>query len=250
MGGRINTIMQVCFFALSGVLPREEAIDADQVFDQEDLRQERARKSSQMNIKAVDNTLAHLHEVPLPDRKSTAAGGLLPPVTANAPRFVQEVLGQIDRRRRRRTAGQRVSGRRHVPHRDGPIREAQPRAGDSRVGREDLHPMRQVRGDLSARDDPRQGLRRGGVERSAGDLQEHRRPRAGVEGHEVHAAGRGGGLHRLRIVRGRLPGARTRPRPSSRPSTCGRRRRCGHSERENWDFFLELAGSRTAARSS
>ena len=41
MGGRINTIMQVCFFALSGVLPRDEAIDADQVFHQENLRQER-----------------------------------------------------------------------------------------------------------------------------------------------------------------------------------------------------------------
>ena len=40
MGGRINTIMQVCFFALSGVLPRDEAIAGDQEFHQEDLRQE------------------------------------------------------------------------------------------------------------------------------------------------------------------------------------------------------------------
>ena len=40
MGGRINTIMQVCFFALSGVLPRDEAIDAIKYSIQEDLRQE------------------------------------------------------------------------------------------------------------------------------------------------------------------------------------------------------------------
>ena len=67
-----------------------------------------------------------------------------------------------------------------------------------------------------------------------------RPPRPGVQGLEVHAAGRGGGLHRLRAVRGRLPGAATRPRPSSRPSTCGRRRRCALPERENWNFFLGL----------
>ena len=41
MGGRVNTIMQTCFFALSGVLPREEAIERDQARDREDLRQAR-----------------------------------------------------------------------------------------------------------------------------------------------------------------------------------------------------------------
>ena len=43
MGVRINTIMQTCFFAISGVLPQDEAIAADQGRDQEDLRQARAR---------------------------------------------------------------------------------------------------------------------------------------------------------------------------------------------------------------
>jgi pyruvate-ferredoxin/flavodoxin oxidoreductase len=42
----------------------------------------------------VDNTLEHLHEVPLPDR-TNGSGGLLPPVTENAPRFVKEVLGRL-----------------------------------------------------------------------------------------------------------------------------------------------------------
>src|SRR5262249_22667699 len=64
MGGRINTIMQVCFFALSGVLPKAEAIEAIK----ESIRKTYGKKGEeivQMNLKAVDNTLAHLHEVPL-----------------------------------------------------------------------------------------------------------------------------------------------------------------------------------------
>ncbi|MRR52854.1 MAG: pyruvate:ferredoxin (flavodoxin) oxidoreductase, partial [Rhodocyclaceae bacterium] len=67
MGGRINTIMQVCFFALSGVLPKAEAIEAIK----ESIRKTYGKKGEeivQMNLKAVDNTLAHLHEVPLPSK--------------------------------------------------------------------------------------------------------------------------------------------------------------------------------------
>ena len=65
MGGRINTIMQVCFFALSGVLPRDEAIEAIK----NSIKKTYGKKGEevvQMNLQAVDNTLAHLHEVPLP----------------------------------------------------------------------------------------------------------------------------------------------------------------------------------------
>ena len=67
MGGRINTIMQVCFFALSGVLPRDEAIEAIKY----SIKKTYGKKGEEvvaMNLKAVDNTLAHLHEVPLPNR--------------------------------------------------------------------------------------------------------------------------------------------------------------------------------------
>jgi pyruvate-ferredoxin/flavodoxin oxidoreductase len=93
MGGRINTIMQVCFFALSGVLPREKAIESIKY----SIRKTYGKKGEEivaMNLKAVDNTLEHLHEVPLPDR-TNGSGGLLPPVTENAPRFVKEVLGRL-----------------------------------------------------------------------------------------------------------------------------------------------------------
>ena len=51
---RINTIMQTCFFAISGVLPRGRGHRADQERHQEDLRQARARRSSSMNFAAVD----------------------------------------------------------------------------------------------------------------------------------------------------------------------------------------------------
>jgi len=62
-GGRINTIMQVCFFALSGVLPRDRHRPSS--IPQEDLRQKR-RGSRGHESQAVDNTLEHLHEVPVP----------------------------------------------------------------------------------------------------------------------------------------------------------------------------------------
>ena len=94
MGGRINTIMQVCFFALSGVLPKDEAIQAIK----DSIKKTYGKKGEeivQMNLKAVDNTLAHLHEVPVNNCKLNGAGDLLPPITLNAPRFVQDVLGKI-----------------------------------------------------------------------------------------------------------------------------------------------------------
>jgi pyruvate-ferredoxin/flavodoxin oxidoreductase len=93
MGGRINTIMQVCFFALAGVLPRDKAIEAIK----SSIKKTYGKKGEEvvaMNLKAVDNTLEHLHEVPLPN-STNGAGDLLPPVTPNAPKFVKEVLGRL-----------------------------------------------------------------------------------------------------------------------------------------------------------
>ena len=51
MGGRINTIMQICFFAISGVLPREEAIEAIKQVHQKDLRQARAKRSCRRTMR-------------------------------------------------------------------------------------------------------------------------------------------------------------------------------------------------------
>jgi pyruvate-ferredoxin/flavodoxin oxidoreductase len=94
MGGRINTIMQVCFFALSGVLPREKAIDSIKY----SIKKTYGKKGEEVvakNLKAVDNTLEHLHEVPVMSSKMNGSGPLLPPVTDNAPAFVKNVLGRI-----------------------------------------------------------------------------------------------------------------------------------------------------------
>jgi pyruvate-ferredoxin/flavodoxin oxidoreductase len=94
MGGRINTIMQVCFFALSGVLPKDEAIAAIN----NSIRKTYGKKGDEivkMNLQAVDNTLAHLHEVPLANCKLNGSGPLLPPVSTDAPAFVKNVLGKL-----------------------------------------------------------------------------------------------------------------------------------------------------------
>ena len=94
MGGRINTIMQVCFFALSGVLPKDDAIEAIK----KSIKKTYGKKGEeivQMNLKAVDNTLAHLHEVVVTDNKVNGTGPLLPSITSNAPEFVRNVLGTI-----------------------------------------------------------------------------------------------------------------------------------------------------------
>jgi pyruvate-ferredoxin/flavodoxin oxidoreductase len=93
MGGRINTIMQVCFFALSGVLPKDEAISAIK----DSIRKTYDKKGEDvvlMNLNAVDRTLERLYEVRVPE---LADGGieLSPPVPASAPPFVREVLGEI-----------------------------------------------------------------------------------------------------------------------------------------------------------
>ena len=93
MGGRINTIMQTCFFAISGVLPRNEAITAikDSIYK---TYGKRGEKVVQANYQAVDHTLANLFEVPVPDAV-TSTIELPPAVPAEAPEFVQYVTAEI-----------------------------------------------------------------------------------------------------------------------------------------------------------
>ena len=89
MGGRINTIMQTCFFAISNVLPREEAIAQIK----KAIRKTYARKGQAVvdqNFAAVDQTLAALHEVEIPAAVSTDRHQA-PIVSADAPDFVQRV---------------------------------------------------------------------------------------------------------------------------------------------------------------
>ncbi len=89
MGRRINTIMQTCFFAISGLLPRGEAIE----HIKRTIRKTYERKGEvvvEKNFAAVDHTLAHLYEVKAPS-EVTATRGMPPIVSEKAPDFVQRV---------------------------------------------------------------------------------------------------------------------------------------------------------------
>jgi pyruvate-ferredoxin/flavodoxin oxidoreductase len=114
MGGRINTVMQTCFFAISGILPKEEAIEQIK----KSIRKSYGKRGEavvQRNFQAVDETLAHLYEVKVPvevgaGHKQASQTGIVtqqrtpivlpmltmrPPVPAEAPEFVRKVLGPM-----------------------------------------------------------------------------------------------------------------------------------------------------------
>jgi pyruvate-ferredoxin/flavodoxin oxidoreductase len=93
MGGRINTIMQTCFFAISNVLPRERAIMAIKSAIRKTYGK-RGQAVVDKNFAAVDQTLVNLFEVKVPV-ESFSAIDLQPPVPEQAPAFVRNVLGPI-----------------------------------------------------------------------------------------------------------------------------------------------------------
>ncbi len=122
MGRRINTVMQTCFFAISGIFPTEQAIAQIKQSIQKTYSK-RGEAVVQQNFKAVDETLAHLYEVAVPAAVKTVSAGAQagsddqlasslrqnghahrvplpmvtrrPPVPAEAPAFVRQVLGPM-----------------------------------------------------------------------------------------------------------------------------------------------------------
>ena len=93
MSGRINTIMQTCFFALSGVLPKEEAIKQIK-YAIEKTYSKKGKAIVEQNYKAVDATLENLYEVIIPATVSSVSA-MLPVVPVNAPAFVQDVTAMM-----------------------------------------------------------------------------------------------------------------------------------------------------------
>lgn len=93
LGGRINTILQTCFFALSGVLERDRAIAA---IKQAIVKTygKRGEAIVEKNLKAVDQALDHLREVTVPDQV-TSSFDLRPPVPEEAPDFVRRVTARM-----------------------------------------------------------------------------------------------------------------------------------------------------------
>ncbi|MDP9049219.1 MAG: pyruvate:ferredoxin (flavodoxin) oxidoreductase [Acidobacteriota bacterium] len=93
MGNRLNTIMQTCFFAISGVLPPDEAI-AQIKKSIKKTYGKRGDAVVQKNFAAVDAAVAALHKVNVPE-KVTALFDILPMLPKNAPAFVYDVLGEM-----------------------------------------------------------------------------------------------------------------------------------------------------------
>ena len=93
MGTRINTIMQTCYFALSGVLPKDESIKQIKKAIEKTYFK-KGQKVIDQNFKAVDATLENLFEVKYPKKVSSKTVDLLT-VPAKAPDFVKEVTAKM-----------------------------------------------------------------------------------------------------------------------------------------------------------
>ena len=97
MAGRINTVMQVAFFAISGVLSRAEAIAAIK----RSIEKTYGKKGADVvarNLQAVDTTIENLFEVTVPSAV-TSTIEMRPAIMGEAPAFVNDVLGQMVARR-------------------------------------------------------------------------------------------------------------------------------------------------------
>jgi pyruvate-ferredoxin/flavodoxin oxidoreductase len=107
LGGRVNTVLQTCFFAISGVLPRDEAIAAIK----KAIEKSYGRRGPEVvarNNAAVDAAVAGLHRVEVPDLRSPRAGSAAgepaeaavpldgeSPIPAEAPEFVRTVTAAM-----------------------------------------------------------------------------------------------------------------------------------------------------------
>ena len=94
MGGRINTVMQTCFFKLANVIAPEKAIDEIKGQIKKTYGKKGGGTVVERNNAAVDGALASLHEVKVPGSVSSQMH-MVPPVPASAPAFVKNVLGMM-----------------------------------------------------------------------------------------------------------------------------------------------------------
>ena len=93
LGGRINTVMQVCFFSLTSLLPFEEAFGRIK----DEIRKSYGslgRIVVERNLQAVDRAVEHLFEVAIPPR-ITSRKQRIAPVPDEAPDFVRRVTARM-----------------------------------------------------------------------------------------------------------------------------------------------------------
>ena len=93
LAGRTNTVLQTCFFAISGVLDREQAIERIKGAIVKTYTR-RGQEVVDRNIRAVDSALEGLHRVELPDH-ATSSRERRPPVPADAPEFVRTITAAM-----------------------------------------------------------------------------------------------------------------------------------------------------------
>ncbi|MEQ1528118.1 MAG: pyruvate:ferredoxin (flavodoxin) oxidoreductase [Methylococcales bacterium] len=93
MGKRINTIMQTCFFAISGVLPQHQAIEAIK-HAVEKTYGKKGQRIVELNFKAIDETLSSLQQVPVP-AQITSQYDIRALISESAPTFIRQVTGEI-----------------------------------------------------------------------------------------------------------------------------------------------------------
>ena len=91
--GRVNTVLQACFFSLAGVLPQDEAVSAIKGAIQRTYAK-RGTAVLEKNFAAVDLALAELHEVEVP-KETSGTIHVRPAVPAEAPEFVQRVTAEM-----------------------------------------------------------------------------------------------------------------------------------------------------------
>ena len=96
MGQRINTIMQTCFFAISGILPKDEAITEIKKSIKKTYGK-RGEAVVKQNYAAVDSALDNMVKIEVP-KKVTSDIPMLPAVPDEAPEYVREVLGKMIKR--------------------------------------------------------------------------------------------------------------------------------------------------------
>ncbi|MBS4095321.1 MAG: pyruvate:ferredoxin (flavodoxin) oxidoreductase [Sulfuricella sp.] len=93
MGARINTVMQTAFFAISGVLPREAAIESIKAAALKTYGK-KGKDVVERNYQAIDETVANLHKVEIP-ATATSNFEMPDPVGSHAPEFVKRVTAEI-----------------------------------------------------------------------------------------------------------------------------------------------------------
>ena len=222
--GRANTVLQTCFFALSGVLPRDQAI----AHIKESIRKSYGSKGEavvQANYRAVDETLERLFEVAVP-AAATSHHDRTPAVAEHAPAFVREVIGAM------------LEGRGDdIPVSQLPVDGTWPSGTAVWEKRniadavpawnaETLHPVRSMQLRLPARRDPGKVFRRRPAGRCAGKLPFGADQRARLSRRDIRARLRDGGLHGVRALRRSLPGGAAQvARDAGQGAAAGRRTR-------------------------